>query len=499
MKKITIDPVTRVEGHGRVEIFLDEAGEVADACFVVPELRGFEQLCVGRPVEEMPALTARICGLCPEAHHLASAKALDRLFGVEPTPGARVIRETLYAAFMVSAQATHFFALAGPDFLLGEETRADRRTLLTVLRELGPDLARRILDNRVHNHEVVALLGGRRIHPEAVVPGGWSRRVTEQMRDRILEVAEENVAFALDCLQLYRDRVFGRRDHFELLTSSGFTQPTHSMATVDGQGRLSFLGDTLRVVDAAGSEVLRFPAASYTDHITERVEPWSYMKRPRLRAEGTNGPAEGETEGAIAVGPLARLNVCSALSTPRAQDAFRTMYQALGAWEDGGGRRPIHHRLATHWARLVEQLHAAERLVELAKAPELTDPDVRPPVPDKPRVIEAVGSVEAPRGTLVHHYTTDADGIVTGVNLVTATTFNHGAIALSLTGAARSLVRRGADLDDRLLNKIEMAIRAHDPCLACATHTLPGSMPLEAVVRDAAGAVIQVVRRSSVG
>jgi len=495
VNRITIDPVTRIEGHGRVEIFLDDSGEVATAYFVVPELRGFEQLCVGRPVEEMPGLTSRVCGLCPEAHHMASAKALDELFGVEPTPAARTIRELLYTAFVISNHATHFFALAGPDLLMSDEVPADERSLFGVLRRLGPELARRVLGSRVHNHEVIEMLGGRRIHPVAALPGGWSRRITEEMRERVLEVAHENVTFALDCLELYQEDVFRRRDHFELLKSDAFTQPTHSMGTVDAAGRLGFYEGTLRVVDPAGSEVLRFPPGEYDRHIAEHIEPWTYIKLPHLRAAGWHGLTGDPAAGVIAVGPLARLNVSDTLSTPRANEAFNTMYETLGDRRPDGRHGPIHHRLATHWARLVEQLHAAERMVELASARELTDHEVRAPVPDKPVATEAVGSVEAPRGTLIHHYRTDDDGIVTGVNLIVATTINHAAIALSVTAAARALITRETGITESALNRIEMAIRAHDPCLACATHSLPGGMPLEVVIRDASGTPVETVRR----
>jgi len=339
------------------------------------------------------------------------------------------------------------------------------------------------------------MLGGRRIHPVAAVPGGWSRRVTEEMRDRIRQVAESNVEFALECLRLYQDDVMGRRGHLELLTSEGFTQPTHSMATVDPTGKLSFYDGTLRVVDAAGVEVVRFPAAEYAEHIAEHLEPWTYMKLPYLKSVGWNGLNGGSTSGIFAVGPLARLNACDGLTTPHAQRAFDFLYETLAGWQHDGRHTPIHHRLATHWARIVEQLHAAERMAELASTPELTDDEVRAPAPARPVVTEAVGCIEAPRGTLLHHYTTDAAGIVTGVNLVVATTHNDAAIALSVTGAARALIRRGADVTDRALNNIEMAIRAHDPCLACSTHSLPGAMPLEVVVRDTVGPPVTLVRR----
>lgn len=495
MRRVTIDPVTRIEGRGRVDIFLDERGEVAEAYFVVPDLRGFEQICVGRPVEEMPTVTSRVCGLCPEAHHIAAAKALDRLFGVEPPPAARAIRELLHTTALVSNHATHFFALAGPDLLLDRSAPADQRSLFGVLRRLGPEMARRVVDHRVHNHKVIEMLGGRRIHPVAAVPGGWSRAVTDEMRDGIREVAEENVEFARECLRIYRDDVIGRPEHLALLTADEFTQPTHSMATIDPEGLLSFYDGSLRVVDTDGQELLGFQAAEYADHIAERLEPWTYMKIPYLRAFGWNGLSGGAASGIFAVGPLARLNACDGLGTPLAQRAFEELYDALGGGRRDGRHRPIHHRLATHWARLVEQLHGAERMVELASLPELTDRELRVPVPSRPVVTEAVGSLEAPRGTLLHRYTTDPEGIVTAVDLIPATTHNHAAIALSVTGAARSAIGRDAEITDRAVNAIEMAVRAHDPCLACSTHSLSAAMPLTVVVRDCVGHPVTVVYR----
>jgi len=495
MRRVSIDPITRIEGHARVEILLDAGGDVAEAYFVVPELRGFEQLCVGRPVEEMPTLTSRVCGLCPEAHHMASVKALDRLYGVEPAPAARVIRELLYMAFVASNHATHFFALAGPDLLMSPDATAEERTMFGVLRRLGPELARRVLQHRVQNHEVIQTLGGRRIHPVAAIPGGWTRRVTEEDRERIREVAGHNVEFALECLSLYENDVIARPDHLELLTSRGFTQPTYSMATVDSAGKLNFCDGVLRVVDADGAEVVRFPAEQYADQIAERIEPWTYMKLPYLRSVGWNGLDGGAGSGIFAVGPLARLNACDGLSTPLAQSAFERMYEVLAGWRLEGRHSPVHYRLATHWARLVEQLHVSERMVELVALPRLTDQDVRTSTPANPVVTEAVGCVEAPRGTLFHHYSTNSRGIVTAVNLIVATTCNHAAIALSVTGAAKAMIRRGVEITERALNTIEMAIRAHDPCLACSTHSMPGAMPFEVVIRDEAGTPVDVIRR----
>lgn len=496
MRRVTIDPLTRIEGHGRIDLFLDDAGGVAEAYFVGTELRGFERLCLGRPVEEMPGLTSRICGLCPEAHHLASVKALDVLFGVEPPPAARLIRELLYMSFIVSNHATHFFALAAPDLLLPPDTPVAERNLLGVLQHLGPELGRRVLANRVRNSEMIELLGGRRIHLVAGLPGGWSRAVSEADRTRLLAAAHANVAFARECLNLYCDQVLGREDYSWLLGVARLHLRLHSLGTVDAANRLQLYDGMLRVVDPTGGEFARFAAREYREHIAERVETWTYLKLPYLRRLGWQGLCDGETSGIYAVGPLARLNACDELSTPRARRARETMYSSLSSRAPDGRYLPVHARLATHWARLVEQLHAAERMVELAEAPELTDPEVRSPVPSRPVVQQAVGCVEAPRGTLLHRYRVDDEGLVTEVDLVVATTSNHAAIALTLTGVARELIRPGGDITEPVLNQIEMAIRAHDPCLACATHTYPGGMPLRVVVRDRCGAPIAEITRA---
>jgi len=495
MKRISIDPITRIEGPGRVEIFLDDSGEVAEAYFIVPELRAFEQLCIGRPVEEMPGLTSRICGLCPEAHQMAAAKALDQLFDVQPPPAVRTIRELLYCAFVASNHATHFFALAGPDFLLDEDVAASERTLFGVLRRLGPEMAQRVLDHRVHNHRVIEMLGGRRIHPVAVLPGGWSRPVTEKMREEIRVVARENVLFAADCLCLYEKMVLENPVHRQLLADETFSQRTYSMGTVDEQERLQLMDGLLCVVDPEGSEITKFPASDYAAHISERVEPWTFVKLPHLKSVGWVGLRDGASSGVYTVGPLARLNVAKSIATPRAQAAYERLHDKLGEWTEDGCRRPIHNRLASHWARLVEQQYAAERMEELASTPELTDTMITVRVPPVPVVEEAVGCVEAPRGTLIHHYRTDSRGMVTSGNLIVATTSNHAAIALSVTAAARDLISGGTVIDDGLMNRIEMAVRAHDPCLSCATHTQGGGTSLEIVVRGRGGTPLTVVRR----
>jgi F420-non-reducing hydrogenase large subunit len=485
MKRITIDPLTRLEGHGRVEIFLNEEGEVADAYLIVPDLRGFEGLCVGRPAEEMPRITNRICGLCPEAHHLASTKALDALYQAEPPPAARKIRELLYTAFFVADHATHFFILAGPDFVLGPDSPKAERNLLGVFRKLGDGFTKKITDCLRRNKEVVELLGGRKIHPVAGLPGGWSRSVAEEERRRIEQTARSNVELALAFLKFFEETVLGSEEHLDLIRSEGFASRTYYMGTVDESGRPNFYDGQIRVVGPDGEEFARFHPGDYRRHIEERVEPWTYMKFPYLKNVGWRGLRDGRKSGIYCASPLARLNAADGMATPRAQENFEKMFDVLGRGKVGGRNQPIHFRLAAHWARLIELLYAAERMVELSTDREITDPHVRAAVSGTPS--EGVGSVAAPRGTLIHHYRTDERGMLTAVNLIVGTTNNHAPIALSITKAARNLIRKGTVISDGLLNRIEMVVRSYDPCFSCAAHALPGDAGLTVTIRDHRG------------
>jgi len=493
VKKVVINPITRLEGHGKIEIFLNEEGDVANAYFQVPELRGFEQFCVGRQAEEMPVITSRICGVCPEAHHMAAVKALDRLFGVEPPPAAKKIRELLYSAFYVTDHTTHFYALGGPDFIVGPDAPPAERNILGVIRKVGPEVAGEVIACRARNHDVIKRLGGRGIHPSAGLPGGWSKPVTEEMRPSLVEAARKNVDFALFSLKAFESLVLKNPGYVELITSDLYLHRTYSMGTVDDQNRVNFYDGKIRVVDPDGREFARYDASDYRDHIAERVEPWTYLKFPYLKKVGWKGLADGPESGVYTATPLSRLNVTDRMATPRAQEEFERLYETLGTGRVGGRYRPIHHRLATHWARLVELLYAAERMLELAEDPELTSPEVRT-IPEKV-VGEGVGSVEAPRGTLTHHYVSDQRAVLTRVNMIVGTTNNYAPIAMSIGRAARQLIRKGKVVEEGLLNRIEMAFRLYDPCLSCATHALPGAMPLIVRLRNPQGDLIQEFER----
>ncbi len=487
MERITIDPITRLEGHGKIEIFLDKKGNVENAYLQIPELRGFEQFSIGRPAEEMPRITNRICGVCPEAHHMAATKALDALFDVEPSSVVKKLRELFYCSFYVTDHTVHFYALGGPDFVLGPDSDPAERNILGVIHKVGVDIGIQVIECRKRNHEVIKMLGGRGIHPVAGLPGGWSKAMTKDEQKIILEYAQQNVDFALFSLKLFDDVVLANQAYVDLIVSDAFTHETYYMGTVDENNLINFYDGMIRVTGPDGKEFVQYPPKDYTKHIAERVEPWSYLKFPYLKNVGWKGFVDGMDSGVYCATPLSRLNAADGMATPKAQEHFDRFYETLGSKKSNGRYLPVHHRLATHWARLIELLYAAERMQELAKDPEILDPNVRPVITNTPT--EGIGSVEAPRGTLTHHYKTDENGILTDVNLIVGTTNNYAPIAMSIKKAAQGLIKNGK-VTEGLLNTIEMAFRNYDPCMSCATHSLPGQMPLEIQIHDVDGNLI---------
>ena len=488
MERITIDPITRLEGHGKIEIFLNEAGNVKNAYLQIPELRGFEQFSIGRPAEEMPRITNRICGVCPEAHHMAATKALDALFNVEPSSAVKKLRELFYSSFYVTDHTVHFYALGGPDFVLGPDSNPAERNILGVIHKVGVDIGKQVIECRKRNHEVIKILGGRGVHPVAGLPGGWSKAMTAEEQKLIHRYAKENIDFALFSLKLFDDIVLANQAYVDLIVSGIFTHQTYYMGTVDENNHINFYDGLIRVTGPDGQELVKYPSKDYAKHIAERVEPWSYLKFPYLKAVGWKGFVDGPDSGVYCATPLSRLNAADGMATPKAQEHFERFYETLGSKKENGRYTPVHHRLATHWARLIELLYAAERMLELVEDPEITDPNVRPIVTNTPT--EGIGSVEAPRGTLTHHYKTDENGILTDVNLIVGTTNNYAPIAMSIKKAAEGLIKDG-EVSEGLLNQVEMAFRNYDPCMSCATHSLPGQMPLEIHIRDAAGNVVE--------
>jgi F420-non-reducing hydrogenase large subunit len=485
MKTVTINPVTRLEGHGKISIFLNDQGNVENAYFQVPELRGFEKFCEGRPVEEMPDITSRICGVCPEAHHIASTKALDAVFHIDPPPAAKKLRELLYSAFFVADHITHFYVLSGPDFVCGPKAPKSERNILGVIAKVGPELGSSVITHRSAALDVIAAIGGKRIHPNCGVPGGVSKSITEEERARIEAIAKSEIEFAKSSLKLFDELVLKNQDYAKLISSDVYQSQTYCMGTVDDHNRVNFYDGKIRVVDPEGNEFAKFTAADYQQHISEHVEPWTYLKFPYLTKIGWRGLVGGKNSGIYKATPLARLNVAEGMATPAAQEEYKRMFETLGG-------KPVHSTLATHWARLIELLYASERMLELSQDPAITNTNTRMLPTQTPD--EGVGAVEAPRGTLIHHYKTDPNGIVRAVNLIVATTNNHAAISMSIKQAAEGVIKNG-DVSDGILNMVEMAFRAYDPCYACATHTLPGQMPLDVSVYAKNGAVIRRIRR----
>jgi len=490
MQRITIDPMTRLEGHGKIEIFLDEAGNVANSYLQVPELRGFERFCVGRPVEEMPNLTSRICGVCPEAHHMAAAKAADAVYGVVPPPAGRKLRELLYSAFFFADHTTHFYILGGPDFIMGPEAPVAERNILGVIRKVGAEVGGRVIQARHFGHATVEILGGRKVHPCTSVPGGVTKGLTEEERVEIERMGRWAVEFARGSLELFSTAVLGNPEYREALMGDTYSHRTYYIGLVDAAHRVNFYDGRVSVVSPEGERLGTYAPHEYTDWIAERVEPWSYLKFPYLKKVGWKGFVDGPDSGVYMATPLSRLNAADGMATPLAQAEYERFYEAMGG-------KPVHQRLAIHWARLIELLYAAERWVELATDPEITSPDIR--VVPSARPTEGVGIVEAPRGTLTHHYRTDDRGLLTMVNLVVGTTNNGAAMSLSINKAARTLIQPRTPVDEGLLNRIEMAYRAYDPCLGCATHALPGRVALQVSIRDARGEVLQVLRSAPPG
>ncbi len=482
MRQIKIDPITRLEGHGKIDIFLNDDGEVANTYFQIPELRGFEQFCVGRPVEEMPRITTRICGVCPEAHHMAAAKACDDVFHVEIPPTAKKLRQLLYNAFFAGDHTTHFYALGGPDFVVGPDAPPAERNILGVVRKVGLEVGGKVIEMRKRSQEVIKTIVGKQTHQITCLPGGISKGITEEERKTIEDHCRWFVEFGKFTQQVFNDIVLKNKAYVDLILSDAFSHRTYYMGLVDDANRVNFYDGKVRVVDPEGKEFVKYSPHEYLENIAEHVEPWTYLKFPFLKKVGWKGFVDGKESGVYRATPLSRLNAADGMPTPLAQAEYEKMYATLGG-------KPVHATLATHWARIIELLSAAEMALELSKDPEITGPRFRTIPAEKPT--EGVGIVEAPRGKLTHHYVSDEKGILTRVNLIVGTTNNYAPIAMSIQKAAQGLIKKGTEVTEGVLNTIEMAFRAYDPCFGCATHAFTGRPPLEVRIYDASGELIR--------
>lgn len=454
-QKITISPVTRIEGHAKITIHLDDAGHVERALFHVEQFRGFEKFSEGRMYYEMAQITPRICGICPVSHHLAATKAADQVAGTRPTPTAHKLRELLHMGQVIQSHGMHFFELAGPDLILGFDSEPKLRNVAGLI-AAQPDLALKAVQLRAFGQEIIRTLGGRRIHPLFGVPGGVSQPLRPAERDRIRQGVDAQIAAAQVGLAIWRE--WAERHRETLAEYAVF--PSGYLGTVQDDGALELYDGRLRLLDAAGGRLVEFSPQDYLDHIGEHVEPFTYLKFPFYKPVGWPG-------GVYRVGPLARLNVATHIRTPLAQ-------AEMVRWKALGGGKPVEGTLQYHYARLIELLYTLERTAELLDDPEITGEAIANPA--GPITGEGVGCLEAPRGTLIHHYWTDERGVITRVNLIVATGHNNWAMNHAVNLVARRYMD-GMPPTEGILNRIEAAIRAHDPCLSCSTHAL-GKMPL---------------------
>jgi F420-non-reducing hydrogenase large subunit len=396
-----------------------------------------------------------------------------------------LIRQLHYNAFYVEDHYVHFFFLAAPDFVLGPDSDPALRNIVGVVKKVGMDIGGKVIEVRKRCREIIKLIASKPCHPEGGLPGGVPRGITEEERKWIKETADFSVEFARFALEIFKQVVLDNKAYLKLVLSDAYKLNTYYMGLVDESKRVNFYEGKLRVVNPSGNEYALFDYRDYISHIGEWVEPWTYIKLTHLKKIGWNGLNEGEGTSLYRVGPLARLNVADGMLTPLAQKEYESMFDTLGG-------KPSHHTLAFHWARLIEALQAAEHMQRIADDPLLTSRDIRNM--DLKLKRRGIGCVEAARGTLIHHYETDDRGIITKVNLIVATQHNAAPICLSVKKAAQAFVK-GPEVKEGLLNMVEMAFRAYDPCLACATHNLPGEMPLTVDIRDKQGNLIRSVQR----
>ncbi|QSA96248.1 Ni/Fe hydrogenase subunit alpha [Methylococcus sp. EFPC2] len=465
LKRVVIDPVTRVEGHGKVTLLLDEDNHVKQARLHIVEFRGFERFIQGRPYWELPVLVQRLCGICPVSHHLAAAKAVDQLVGVDQlTPTAEKLRRLMHFGQTLQSHALHFFHLSTPDLLFGFEDAAAHRNIISVLQEF-PETALKGVKLRKYGQEVIRVISGKRVHGTAALPGGMNKALTREDRDYLLKDIGDILAWSQEVVELIKKVYLSNEEyhrHFGAIRSNflSLTRP---------DGALEIYHGGLRLKDEAGKTVFdHVDYRNYTQYLREEVRSWSYMKFPYV-------VELGREKGWYRVGPLARVNNCDFISTPLAE-AARREFVAQGA----GG--PVHESLAYHWARMIELLHCAEAINDLLNDPDILGTDL---VTKGEKRLEGIGVIEAPRGTLFHHYQIDENDQVVKANLIVSTTNNNQA----MNEAVRAVAARyldGRELTEGLLNHLEVAIRAYDPCLSCATHAL-GKMPLELELLDAEG------------
>jgi NAD-reducing hydrogenase large subunit len=474
LRRVAIDPITRVEGHGKVTILLDSDDHVQQVRLHIVEFRGFEKFVQGRPYWEVPVMVQRLCGICPVSHHLAAAKAFDQIVGARRlTPTAEKVRRLMHYGQILQSHALHFFHLASPDLLFGFDSEVAKRNIVAVAAE-HPEIARRGILLRKYGQEVIRVTAGKRVHGTGAIPGGVNKSLSVDERDTLLADAYQTIAWSREAVHLVKKLHLA---NVGLYNSFGAFR-SNLLSLVAPDGALDLYHGVLRARDESGEVILDgVDYDRYWEYIVEDVKPWSYMKFPYLRARGAE-------RGWYKVGPLARVQNCDHIPTPLA-DAERREFV------DFGGGQPVHATLAYHWARMIEMLHAAEMIKDLLHDDDVTGTEL---TTSGERAERGVGVIEAPRGTLIHHYRVNEDDTVVRANLIVSTTHNNQAMNESIRQVARRYLD-GRRLTEGLLNHVEVAIRAFDPCLSCATHAL-GRMPLQVELVDAEGACVDRLVRS---
>ena len=469
MTKITIDPVSRVEGHGKITLQQNDQLEITQARFQIAEFRGFEKFIQGRPYWEAPVLVQRLCGICPVSHHLAAAKAMDQLVGVDKIPPtAEKIRRLMHFGQVLQSHALHFFHLSSPDLLFGYDDAVRHRNIVGVIKEY-PELARQGVLLRKYGQEIIRMTSGKRIHGTGAIPGGVNKSLTIDERNDLQKQIDQIVDWAASTVALFKQIFYQHLEYHQQFACI----ESNMMSLTDSAGAHELYDGTLRARRPDNTSIFDHQSCDdYLDLINEHIEPWSYMKFPFIKSLGVE-------QGWYRVGPLARLNNCDYIATPLAEQQRRE-FKSLNA--DG---RPVQSTLAYHWARLIELLHCAESIRELLSDDDLLGSDLKTTGAMQQK---GIGVIEAPRGTLFHHYEIDEQGLITRANLIVSTTHNNQAMNESIRQVANQYLS-GQTLSEALLNQLEVAIRAYDPCLSCATHAL-GQMPLQVELLDAAGECI---------
>ena len=482
-KTIVVNPVSRVEGHGKITVHLNDKNAVDSVQFHVTQFRGFEVFTHGRDFREMPVITPRICGICPVSHHLASAKACDEIIGADLTPAAYKLREVMHYAQFVQSHALSFFHLSSPDLLFGFDADPAIRNVAGLV-EKTPELAVLGVTLRKYGQEIIKTLGDKKVHPWHSIPGGVSKSLTKKECEEYLKGLPAVIEGFLKAIGIAKDYLAKNNE----LAQKYATVETGYMGLVqktcgcddDDEGALELYDGFLRLRGANGRIIDEFEPYEYADKIGEHVEPWSYLKFPFYRAFGY-------PQGAYRVGPLARVNACDFITTPKANDELKEFREA---GKDSNGM--VHYTLYYHYARLIEALYAAERLGELFEDPDVCSNEIHCPQGNELNP-EGVGIVEAPRGTLIHHYKVDEKGAITAANLIVATGHNNIAINRGVEQVAREFITDGANVKEGVLNRMEHVIRCYDPCLSCSTHAL-GKMPLEIEILNTEHEVVKTIR-----